>query len=59
MCDLGKSRYMTLHHVELIEDGIPVDLWLNENVPDEYRVVSIFKSNWDHGVGYEILLELT
>ena len=46
MCDTtldGRGRYISLFHTLTMNDenNIPLDSWLDDNVPDGFRVISI------------------
>jgi hypothetical protein len=38
MCDRDQPRYLVINQVG---DETPIDLWMNENLPEDYRLVSV------------------
>lgn len=44
MCDdVQLPRFVAFHHHQTLNDynNIPLDLWMQNNIPDEYRVCGI------------------
>jgi hypothetical protein len=43
MCERTRPRFLTLFHRMVMGDmeNIPLDSWMDANVPEEYRVVSV------------------
>lgn len=57
MCDLDQPQYLTLYFQE-DPDAIPLDIWLCNNVPRGYRVITIFRRLIDGFYHYEIVMQL-
>lgn len=46
MCDdVRPTKYISLFHTLTVSDpdNIPLDTWMDANIPDDYRVVSIMQ----------------
>ena len=42
MCELDLPRYMMINHrQDLSQDFVALDLFLNDSVPNNYRVISV------------------
>ncbi len=44
MCDDVKpNRFLCIYHRMVMNDtsNVPLDTWMDENVPDDYRVISV------------------
>jgi hypothetical protein len=43
MCDLFPARFISLYHrIELNDEfSTPLDIWMEQNVPVDYRVISV------------------
>ena len=43
MCERSRPRFLCLFHRMIMGDleNVPLDVWMDGNVPEEYRVVSV------------------
>ncbi len=62
MCDLETPRFLCLHHQVYASDdeSIPLDIWLENNIPDGYRLVTVLRDKIITDVvafSYQIILE--
>lgn len=63
MCDLEAPRFLSLfHQISLNDQGesLPLDIWLENNVPPHYRVVAILQDKIvtdEVTLNYQVILE--
>jgi hypothetical protein len=63
MCDRARPRFLCMYHREVMNDpdNVPLDAWMEANIPQEYRVVSVIMDkiiNDEITFVYSIVMEL-
>ena len=55
MCDRDLPRFQSYYYQVIVNDSdtIPLEIWLENNIPDNYRVISIMM---DKMVSYDIVI---
>lgn len=57
MCDPNFPRFTTMLYTLDHDDDSSVEFWMNDNIPDDYRVINVLSEQCDDHTLYRFFLE--